>query len=102
MQSFTFNGATSTITTDTLFVQEVKIDFLTGTIVAVIQKGTGVPFSPNLNSISVMVNPDGTFRSSDGMWAGSLGAAMATTIAQLKTTFDQFILASGQVTGTLE
>lgn len=98
--SSTFNGVTSTKVTDTLFVQEVRIDFTTGTIYSNVQKGTGKPFQQTLDAIQICVNPDGTFVSSDGDWIGSVGPSAPALVAQLKATFDQFILASGKVTGT--
>ena len=94
-----FNGTTQTITTDTLFVSDVRLDMRTGAIYSTVQKGTGSPFVSNLSSIDICVNPDGSFISSDGLWSGSVQSAPAL-VAQLKATFDQFILASGKVTGT--
>jgi hypothetical protein len=95
----TFNGVTSTQITDTLFIQEVRIDFTTGAIYATVQKGTGTPFQQTLDAIQICVNPDGTFVSSDNLWVGLVASAPAL-VAQLKATFDQFILSSGKVTGT--
>jgi hypothetical protein len=97
--SSTFNGETTTQTTDTLFVQEVRIDFTTGAMYANVQKGTGHPLQQTLDAIQICVNPDGSFISTDGLWSGSVVSAPAL-VAQLKATFDQFILASGKVTGT--
>ena len=97
--SSTFNGETTTVTTDTLFISDVRLDMRTEAIYATVQKGTGSPFVSNLSSIDICVNPDGSFISSDGTWSGSVQSAPAL-VAQLKATFDQFILASGKVTGT--
>ena len=97
--STTLAGATVTTTTDELFVQSVSIDFLTGQMLAIVQRGTGTPFSANMAPLRITVNPDGTFASLDGSWSGSVSAAPAL-VAQLKATFDQFILASGKVTGS--
>ena len=99
VQSSTFKGVTTTTTTDTLFISSVRIDFTTGAIYATIRKGTSSPFVENADPTDVCVNPDGTFVSSDGTWSGSLGAVAAAVVAQLKTQFDQFVLASGAVTG---
>lgn len=99
VQSSTFAGVTTTVTTDTLFVSSVRLDFTTGAIYATIQKGTGSPFIANLDSVDVCVNPDGTFVSADGSWQGSIASAPAL-VATLKAQFDQFVLASGVVTGT--
>ena len=97
-----YNGASVTTTTDTLFVSDVRIDFTTGAIYATIRKGTGNPFVDNDDPPEqICVNPDGTFVSQDGSWSGSLGAVAPAIVASLKTQFDQFVLASGAVTGTL-
>ena len=97
--SSTFDGKTTTITTDTLFVSSVRLDFTSGAMYATLRKGTGTPFADNLASIEICVNPDGSFVSSDGSWAGSVAAA-PTLVAQLRATFDQFLLMSGKITGT--
>jgi hypothetical protein len=88
--------------TDTLYVQNVKLDFSTGAMYATIARGTVVNgvFTSNYPSVSVTVNPDGSFISSDGKWTGSLGASATTLVAQLKSTFDQFILGTGLIQGT--
>ena len=99
VQSSTFNGVTTTVMTDTLFVSSVRIDFTTGALYATILKGTGTPFVCNLPPVEVCVNPDGSFVSSDGLWNGSVASA-PQLVAQLKAAFDGFILASGTVTGT--
>ena len=98
--SSTFNGVTTTVTTDTLFVSAVRIDFTTGALYATIRKGSGAPFSDTIDAMEICVNPDGSFISSDGTWSGSVDSAPAL-VASLKMTFDQFILASGKVTGTI-
>jgi hypothetical protein len=91
-------GANSkTITTDTLLVSSVTLDLEVGAIYAEIKRGTGTPFVENMDPVSLTVNPDGSFISSDGLWSGSLGSVAAGLIATLRTQFDQFILASGQV-----
>ena len=100
VQSLTFNGQTITTTTDTLFISSVRIDFNTGAIYATIQKGTGDTFIDTLPPIDIVVNPDGSFGSSDHLWTGSVPAAIQL-VEQLRTTFDQFILSSGKVTGKL-
>jgi len=96
--SSSFNGATTTVTTDTLFVSSVRIDFTTGALYATLRKGTGSPFVDNLPSVDICVNPDGTFISSDGLWKGFV-ASVPALVGALRTQFDQFILASGAVTG---
>jgi hypothetical protein len=95
-------GVTTTVTTDSLFVANVKIDFTTGIMYAVVKRGTTAngPFQSNMDDLFITVNPDGSFISSDGgTWQGIVASAPAL-IAQLKATFDQFILASGKVSGT--
>ena len=99
VQSSTFHGVTTTVTTDTLFVSSVRIDFTTGALYATILKGTGTPFVCNLPPVEVCVNPDGSFISQDGSWSGSCPAVVAL-VAQLRAAFDGFILGSGVVTGT--
>jgi hypothetical protein len=99
-QSSSFNGQTHTQVTDTLFISSVRIDFSTGAMYATIQSGSGTPFDQTLDPFDVCVNPDGTFISSNGTWEGIVAAA-PTLVAQLKATFDQFILASGKVTGQM-
>jgi hypothetical protein len=94
----------SSVVTDTLYVQNVLVDFTTGALYATIARGTIVNgmFASNYPSVNVTVNPDGTFISSDGKWFGSLGATASTLVAQLATTFDNFVLAAGLVQGTSE
>lgn len=93
----------SSVVTDTLYVQDVRLDFSTGAMYATIQRGTTVNgvFASNYPPLDVTVNPDGSFISSDGTWSGSVASAPGL-VTQLKSTFDQFILASGAVTGTEE
>ena len=95
----TLGGVTQTVATDTLFVQSVRIDFSTGALYAAVLRGSGTPFTTNMPVLEICVNPDGSFISTDGSWSGTVAAA-PTLVAQLKATFDQFILASGKVTGT--
>jgi hypothetical protein len=93
---------TSSTVTDTLYVQDVRLDFSTGAVYATIARGTitnGV-FGSNYPSVTVTVNPDGSFISDDGKWSGTV-PNIGTLIANLKTQFDQFILASGAVQGVL-
>ena len=101
--SSTFNGVTTTVLTNTLFISSVRIDFNTNAMYATIQKGTVDAlgsFGANLSAVEICVNPDGTFVSSDGSWSGSVTSAPAL-VAQLKVAFDGFILASGTVTGSV-
>jgi hypothetical protein len=95
-------GGITTVITDTLFVSGVKFDMTVGAIYAMIQRGTMVKgaFVSNMDTLEVVVNPDGSFISSDGTWSGSVGAIAASLITSLKAQFDQFILASGSISGT--
>lgn len=95
-------GVSQTITTDTLFVSSVTIDFTSGAMYATIQRGTGTPFGSNMDALQVTVNPDGSFISTDGTWAGTVGGIAASLVASLRAQFDQFILASGKVSGTVQ
>lgn len=92
-------GVSKKVITDTVYVTSVTIDFTTGAIYATIQRGTGTPFVPNMATLQVTVNPDGSFISQDGTWSGSVGAIAASLITSLRSQFDQFILASGSLTG---
>ena len=104
VQYLSGNTVVSATVTDTLYVQSVSIDFSTGALYATIARGTvndqGM-FGQNYPSLEVVVNPDGSFLSNDSTWRGSLGGNAAALIAQLRSTFDQFILASGSVSGTI-
>lgn len=86
--------------TDTLYVQNVNLDFTSNAIYATIARGTTVNgvFSSNYPPLNVVVNPDGSFISSDGKWVGAVANAPAL-VASLKSQFDQMILASGAVQG---
>lgn len=95
-------GVSETTTTDTLFISSVTIDLASGSMYATIQRGGGNPFLANMDPLQVIVNPDGTFYSSDGTWSGSVGLNAPLLVAQLRATFDHFILASGKVTGILK
>ena len=101
--SKTMAGVTETIVTDTMFVQSVRIDFASGAIYAIILRGTinGGQFVENMSPLEICVNPDGSFVQTNDVdgWSGTVAPAPAL-VAQLRATFDQFILASGEVTGT--
>jgi hypothetical protein len=99
--SSTFNGVVTTTVADTLFVSYVELGFASGTVTAMIQKGTMVEgvFTPNLPQIRVDVYSDGTFRSNDGLWSGTIPNWTAT-LASLRAPFDGLLLGSGLVTGT--
>lgn len=94
-------GVSETTTTDTLFISSVIIDLTTGAMYATIQRGGGNPFAANMDPLQITVNPDGSFISEDGTWSGSVASA-PLLVASLRSQFDQFILASGKVTGTLK
>jgi len=90
------------VVTDVLYIQSVRLDFSSGALYATISRGTtdanGV-FSSNYPSLDIVVNPDGSFISSDGKWTGALNNVSAL-MNSLKSQFDQFILLSGMVKGS--
>lgn len=94
----------SSVITDTLYVQNVNLDFSTGAMYATIARGIVVNgvFASNYPSVNIVVNPDGSFISNDGKWSGNLGATASNLVTQLKTTFDQFVLGAGLVQGTIK
>jgi hypothetical protein len=96
-------GVSITTTTDTLFVSSVRFDMAVGAMYAVIQRGTMVEgvFVSNMATLDIVVNPDGSFRSSDGTWSGSVGPIAAQLVDTLAGEFDQFIIASGALSGTI-
>jgi hypothetical protein len=96
-----FNGVSTVTTTDTLFVSYVELGFESGSVVAMIQKGTTVDgvFIMNMPQIRVDVQPDGSFLSNDGAWSGTI-PNWAATLAALRAPFDGLLLGSGLVTGT--
>lgn len=91
----------SSTVTDTLYVKSVRLDFQTGAIYATIARGTVVNgvFAENYPSVDIVVNPDGSFVSSDNKWKGNISSA-GVLVSQLKTQFDQFILSAGLIAGT--
>src|ERR1700728_403965 len=93
-------GQSQVVTTDTLFVSEVKLDFESGKIYATIQRGTGSPFVANMPPLKVGVNPDGSFWASEGSWAGAISGGISALLSSLQSQFDQMLLASGAITGT--
>jgi hypothetical protein len=99
-----FGGAVqSTTVTDTIQVFSVALNLTTSIISAVLKRGTVVDgkFVENMPSLQITVNPDGSFLSTDGTWSGSMPpASLAALFTSLGSTFDQFILGSGAVTGS--
>jgi hypothetical protein len=96
-------GVVTESVTDTLFVQSVSLDFVSGTINALVQRGQGgasgsAPFSATMDPVALTVQSNGVFTSNDGSWSGTV-PGFAAFWTQLKATFDSFILASGEVTG---
>lgn len=101
-----FNGVTAVNTTDTLFISYIEIGFGTGTVSAMIQKGTMVngAFTSNLPMIRVNVNPDGSFSSNDpsgpkGGWSGTI-PNWSATLAALAAPLDGLLVAAALVQGT--
>ena len=96
-----FQGVTKTTVTDTLFVSYVELGFESGSVCAMIQKGTMVDgvFTPNMPQVRVDVAPDGSFHTSDGILAGTI-PNWAPTLASLRAPFDGLLLGVGLVQGT--
>lgn len=97
----TFNGVSTTTVTDTLFVSYVELGFESGSVTAMIKRGTMVNgvFTENQPMLRVDVQPDGTFRSNDGVWIGTI-PNWTVALAQLKAPFDGLLLSAGLVQGT--
>ena len=72
--SSTFNGVVTTAVTDTFCVSYVELGFESGSVCAMIQKGSMVDgkFASNMPQIRVDVASDGSFRSNDGLWTGTI------------------------------
>jgi hypothetical protein len=96
-----FNGVSSTTLTDTLLISYMELNFPTGSVTAMVQRGTMVNgvFTPNQLQLRINVNSDGTFASQDGTWSGTL-PNWAATYAALLLSFENLLLSSGLVTGT--
>ena len=98
--SRSIGGEEQVTITDTLFVSSVTLDFTTGTLLAVIQRGIGKPFFANMEEMVVKVNADGSFASLDNTWTGAV-PAVPGVIASLRASFDQLLLSSGSLTGQI-
>lgn len=97
------NGVTTTAITDTLRIAYVELDFNSGSVMALVERGTLVNsvFVPNMDRLRIQLNPDGTFSSTDGTWKGAVPPAVVQGfIAQLAGAFQSFILGAGAITGT--
>ena len=96
-----FQGATTTTVTDTLFVSYVELGFESGSVVAMVQRGTMVNgiFTPNQSQLRINVNPDGTFASQDGTWSGTL-PNWSVALKALAASLDGLLLSAGLVSGT--
>ena len=96
-----FNGVSTVTTTDTLLISYMELSFPSGSVTAMVQRGTMVNgiFTPNQSQLRINVNPDGTFASQDGTWSGIL-PNWAATYAALLLSFENLLLTSGLVTGT--
>jgi hypothetical protein len=96
-----FNSVTTTNTTDTLLISYVELGFASGSVCAMIQRGTVVNgvFTPNQPQLRVDVQSDGTFRSQDGTWQGTLPTWSAALTA-LASSLDGLLLSAGLVQGT--
>ena len=96
-----FQGTTTTTVTDTLLVSYVELGFESGSIVAMIQRGTVVDgvFTPKQPQLRVDVSADGTFRSNDGNWSGTL-PNWSVALKALAASLDGLLLSAGLVSGT--
>jgi hypothetical protein len=96
----TRGGQTTTSTTDTLVVRYVEMNLVEGGILAIIDRGqmVGDKFVATEVPLWVDVKSDGSFASRDGIWTGKVDSAPKIT-AGLKDAFDDFLLASGAVSG---
>lgn len=92
----------SSVVTDTLYIKSVTVDFSSGAMYAHIARGSTDAngfFFENYPAVDLVVNPDGSFISSDGKWKGSVSSA-PSLVAQLQAEYDAFITSSGLITGT--
>ena len=99
----TFNGKATTMVTDTLLVSYVELNLPAGSVVAMLDRGTMVAgvFTPNQPRLRVDVAADGTFRSQDGQWSGTL-PNWSTALTALASSLDGLLLSAGLVSGTAE
>ena len=116
--SATMNGVVTNTVTDTLRVSYVEISFEAGSVMAMVQRGTmvatpavdatdttpaipaGSEFVENMPQLRIQLNADGSFSSTNGVWAGSVPPQVAAGfVGQLKAGFDAFILGAGKVDG---
>ena len=98
-------GVTSVVITDTMRVSYVEIDFTSGSVMAMVERGTmvGSPavFTPNMEKLRVQLNADGTFASTNGALTGSIPVQIANGfLASLTAAFQAFVLGAGAVSGT--
>jgi hypothetical protein len=96
-----FNEVSTVTTTDTLRVSYVELNLPAGSVVAMLDRGTMVDgvFTPNQPRLRVDVAADGTFRSNDGVWQGTL-PNWSVALKALAASLDGLLLGSGLVTGT--
>jgi hypothetical protein len=96
-----FNGTTLVTTTDILIVSYVELNLPAGSVVAMIDRGTMVEgvFTPNQPRLRVDVDADGTFRSQDGVWSGTL-PDWSKALPALASSLDGLLLSAGLVSGT--
>jgi hypothetical protein len=97
----TMGGQSQTVTTDTLLVSRVSIDFQANQIQATLQRGTvtdGV-FTANMTPVNINVSSTGAFRSADGSWSGTLN--VASLLSSLASDFDQSVVAGIPALGTV-
>jgi len=97
----TFAGTEKTVTTDVLRISYVELSFGSGSVTAFVQKGIVVNgvFTENMPKIRIDVQPDGSFRSNDGTWQGTLPNWNAT-LGAIASSLDGILLSAGLVQGT--
>lgn len=95
-----FNGVTNNNVTDTLFVSYIEISFESGTVTAMIKRGTVVngAFVANIPDLRVNVSPDGSFTTPDGSWSGRI-PNWVPSLAAIAAPFDNLLLSTGVISG---
>jgi hypothetical protein len=96
-------GVTTTNITDTLRIAYVELDLNSGSVMAMLDRGTLVNgvFVTNQPKLRIQLNSDGTFASTDGAWTGTVPVgAVQGFLALLAGAFQSFVLGAGAVTGT--
>lgn len=95
------NGQSQSTVTDTLLISQIQIDFQRPTLRAGIQRGTVVNgvFQPTMTPVNININRDGSFRSDDGSWSGTLN--LTALISSLAASFDSTLVQAMPAVGTV-